>query len=224
MTNSISVDGYRAVIQYDPDLKMFRGEFVGLNGGADFYSSDVTGLKREAAKSLEVFLEMCREDGVEPRSRYSGKFNLRLPPELHADVATVANSEGTSINQWIASELRASVGERRRSLAKMSVSPSSKNKVVDQIDIHAIDWAISHLKKYGDTDIFPKPFEYLVIDNDTIRKHVENTDLMRSGVFDELKNRPPTLAPKLRTMYTNNTSASRTRVLRCPGSSDISYS
>lgn len=68
MTNTISVDGYRAVIQYDPDLKMFRGEFVGLNGGADFYASEVVGLKREAAKSLDVFLDMCREDGVEPLS------------------------------------------------------------------------------------------------------------------------------------------------------------
>ena len=68
MTNTILVDGYRAVIQYDPDLKMFRGEFLGLNGGADFYASDVAGLKREAAKSLEVFLEMCREDGAEPLS------------------------------------------------------------------------------------------------------------------------------------------------------------
>lgn len=71
MTNTISVDGYRAVIQYDPDIKMFRGEFVDLNGGADFYSSDVAGLKREAKKSLEVFLEMCREDGVEPLSKPS---------------------------------------------------------------------------------------------------------------------------------------------------------
>lgn len=71
MTNTISVDGYRAAIRYNPDLKMFRGEFVDLNGGADFYSSDVAGLKREAAKSLEVFLEMCREDGVEPRCSQS---------------------------------------------------------------------------------------------------------------------------------------------------------
>lgn len=47
---------------------MFRGEFVGLNGGADFYARDVDGLKVEAKKSLEVFLEMCREDGVEPRA------------------------------------------------------------------------------------------------------------------------------------------------------------
>ena len=44
---------------------MFRGEFVGLNGGADFYAQDIAGLRREGAASLRVFLDMCREDGVE---------------------------------------------------------------------------------------------------------------------------------------------------------------
>ena len=68
MARTISVDGYRAVIEYDPDIEMFRGEFVGLNGGADFYARDAEGLKREAKESLEAFLEMCREDGVEPRA------------------------------------------------------------------------------------------------------------------------------------------------------------
>ena len=68
MTNTISIDGYRAVIQYDPEIEMFRGEFVDLNGGADFYARDVEGLKREAKESLEVFLEMCREDGAEPQA------------------------------------------------------------------------------------------------------------------------------------------------------------
>ena len=65
MRNTIEIDGYRAVIQFDPDIDMFRGEFVGLNGGADFYARDVAGLRREGAASLRVFLEMCEEDGVE---------------------------------------------------------------------------------------------------------------------------------------------------------------
>lgn len=67
MTNTISIDGYRAVVQYDPEIEMFRGEFVDLNGSADFYAQDVEGLKREAKESLDVFLDMCREDGVQSR-------------------------------------------------------------------------------------------------------------------------------------------------------------
>ena len=102
---------YRAVIQYDPEIEMFRGEFVGLKGGADFYAADAAGLRREGAKSLEVFLETCREDGVEPRRQYSGRFNVRLPPELHADIATAAAAAGKSINQWVTEELRAVVAE-----------------------------------------------------------------------------------------------------------------
>ena len=66
MRNTMEIEGYRAVIQFDPDIDMFRGEFVGLNGGADFYARDIAGLRREGAASLKVFLEMCEEDGVEP--------------------------------------------------------------------------------------------------------------------------------------------------------------
>lgn len=56
------------LIQYDPEIGMFRGEFLGLNGGADFYATTVQGLRDEGAKSLEVFLEMCQEEGVLPFS------------------------------------------------------------------------------------------------------------------------------------------------------------
>lgn len=105
----MEIDGYKAIIQFDPDIDMFRGEFIGLNGGADFYARDVAGLRKEGAVSLRVFLEMCEEDGVEPRRRYSGRFNLRMPPGLHASVAAAAAAEGKSLNQWIAGTLDASL-------------------------------------------------------------------------------------------------------------------
>lgn len=39
MPDCVIIDGCRAIIQYDPDIEMFRGVFTGLNGGADFYPS-----------------------------------------------------------------------------------------------------------------------------------------------------------------------------------------
>jgi predicted HicB family RNase H-like nuclease len=47
---------------------------------------------------LTVFLEVCREKGIAPRRNYSGKFNLRIPPELHEKLAIAAQAEGKSIN------------------------------------------------------------------------------------------------------------------------------
>lgn len=101
MKNTMTINGYRAVIQYDPDIDMFRGEFVGLNGGADFYAADIEGLKKEGETSLQVFLDMCAEDGVEPLKLFSGKFNIRVPPELHAEIVQAAAAEGKSLNQWV---------------------------------------------------------------------------------------------------------------------------
>lgn len=96
--NMMTLDGYNAKIEYDAELDMFRGEILGLNGGADFYGKNPKELRAEFRKSLQVFLDVCREKGIEPRRSYSGKFNLRIPPELHERLALAAQAEGKSIN------------------------------------------------------------------------------------------------------------------------------
>ncbi|TQV64702.1 MAG: type II toxin-antitoxin system HicB family antitoxin [Halothiobacillaceae bacterium] len=104
--NTMTINGYQAVISFDPDIQMFRGEFIGLNGGADFYAKDVDGLRHEGEISLRVFLEACAEDGVDPRKHFSGKFSLRIDPELHEAAAIAAAAHGQSLNQWAAEAIR----------------------------------------------------------------------------------------------------------------------
>ena len=96
--NVMNVDGYNARIEYDPEIDTFRGEILGLTGGADFYGKNPKELRAEFKKSLQVFLEVCNEKGIEPRRSYSGKFNLRISPELHERIAIAAQAEGKSIN------------------------------------------------------------------------------------------------------------------------------
>ena len=96
--NIMTLDGYQAKIEYDAELDVFRGEILSLNGGADFYGKNTKELRTEFKKSLKVFLDVCREKGIEPRRNYSGKFNLRIPADLHEKLAIVAQAEGKSIN------------------------------------------------------------------------------------------------------------------------------
>ena len=60
----------------------------------------------EFKKSLEVFLQVCTEKGIEPRRHFSGKFNLRITPELHEQLAIAAQAEGKSINTLAQEALR----------------------------------------------------------------------------------------------------------------------
>ncbi|MFZ1827635.1 MAG: type II toxin-antitoxin system HicB family antitoxin [Candidatus Competibacteraceae bacterium] len=104
--NVMNIDGYSAKIEYDPELDMFRGEVLGLNGGADFYGKNPKELRAEFKKSLEVFLAVCKERNLEPRRQFSGKFNLRISPELHEQLAIAAQAEGKSINTLAQEALR----------------------------------------------------------------------------------------------------------------------
>ena len=104
--NVMSIGRYHAKIEYDPELDLFRGEILGLNGGADFYGKNPKELRAEFKKSLEVFLQVCTEKGIEPRRHFSGKFNLRITPELHEQLAIAAQAEGKSINTLAQEALR----------------------------------------------------------------------------------------------------------------------
>ena len=66
MKTLMDINGYKALIAFDPDTNQFRGEFLDINGGAEFYAANVKSLHREGVTSLKVFLDMCREDGVAP--------------------------------------------------------------------------------------------------------------------------------------------------------------
>lgn len=94
----MKLDGYSARIDYDAERDSFRGEILGLNGGADFYGRNPKELRTEFRKSLKVFLEVCEEKGIDPHRTFSGKFNLRISPELHEQLAIAAQARGMSIN------------------------------------------------------------------------------------------------------------------------------
>lgn len=117
MNNVMKINGHQAVIAFDPEIELFRGEFIGLNGGADFYASDVAGLQREGAISLAVFLKTCADKGIDPLKNFSGKFVLRVDPAIHEAAALAAAANGKSLNQWAADMLEMSLAAGDNSCA-----------------------------------------------------------------------------------------------------------
>ena len=107
--NLMTHNGYKAKIEYDPELDTFRGEILGLNGGADFYGKNPRELRKEFKNSLAVFLEVCEEKNISPTKEYSGKFNLRISSNLHSEIAAQAIADNKSINQWVADTLEKNI-------------------------------------------------------------------------------------------------------------------
>ena len=91
--STMTHDGYTARITFDSELDQFRGEIVGLNGGADFYGKTPAELRREFRKSLKVYLEVCHEKGINPRRQFSGR-TPRLAAADHVDLGSGLQRSG----------------------------------------------------------------------------------------------------------------------------------
>ena len=106
MKELMQIRGYTAVVDFDPDIEHFRGEFLGLRGGVEFYAPSRETLPREGERCLEIFLAMCAQDGVSPGRTFSGRIEVNIPPELHEHLACLAEASGLSFEDWLREYLK----------------------------------------------------------------------------------------------------------------------
>ena len=93
--------GYFGTVEIDTERNVLHGRVVNTRDVITYVAETAEGLKEEFATSIEVYLESCLEDGIEPNKPYSGNFNLRLGAELHRRAALAAEVSGTSLNTFI---------------------------------------------------------------------------------------------------------------------------
>ncbi len=94
-------NGYIGNVEYDSDSKLFHGEIINTKDVITFQGKSVEELEAACRESVTDYLKWCKEEGMKPEKPYSGKFNLRLSPELHREVAVNAKKLNLSINKFV---------------------------------------------------------------------------------------------------------------------------
>ena len=100
---------YVGVVEYDAEGKIFTGEVVGLRDVITFQGRTPEELENSFRQSVDFYFEMCVRDNVSPEKPFSGRFNLRLDPDLHRQLAERAAQEKVSLNEWVVRALEESV-------------------------------------------------------------------------------------------------------------------
>jgi predicted HicB family RNase H-like nuclease len=93
--------GYLGTVEYDAEAQLFHGDIINTRDVITFQGTTVEEIEKAFKDSIEDYLAWCKEEGVEPERPYSGRFNLRLPPELHKEVAIKARKLKISINSFV---------------------------------------------------------------------------------------------------------------------------
>lgn len=102
--------GYTGHVEYDDEAKIFHGEVLGIKDVVTFQGTTVDEIERAFKDSVDDYLSFCAGRGKDPDRPFSGKFNLRIPPELHAKLSIAAQLHGESLNNYIAIMLQRIVG------------------------------------------------------------------------------------------------------------------
>jgi predicted HicB family RNase H-like nuclease len=127
--------GFSGQVSFDEDQDLFHGEVVGIRDVITFQGRSVDELRKAFEESVDDYLDFCRERGESPEKPFSGKFALRLSPELHRRLAMMAAGSGQSLNAWIASRLENEAGQfdmpnRKASSARASARSLKKRKTI----------------------------------------------------------------------------------------------
>jgi len=105
--NTMTYKGYAARIEYSDEDECFIGHIAGILDVVGFHGDSVEELRAAFHEAVDDYLETCEKAGKNPQKSYSGNLMLRIPPEVHAAIATAAEVSGKSINQWAAEALNA---------------------------------------------------------------------------------------------------------------------
>jgi predicted HicB family RNase H-like nuclease len=91
---------YAARIEYSDEDGCFIGHIAGIKDVIGFHAETVKELRAAFEEAVDDYLATCAKLGRAPQKPYSGKLMLRVPPEVHARAAMMAQAHGVSINQW----------------------------------------------------------------------------------------------------------------------------
>ena len=119
--------GYYGQAEYDHDAEIFHGEIAGTNDVITFQGKTVEELRKAFRDSIDDYLNFCAARGEQPQKPFSGRFVVRLKPEIHWKLAVLAKHLGKSLNTVVSDYLddaatTASLGTVKSIVAKRVTS------------------------------------------------------------------------------------------------------
>ncbi len=99
---ALKYNGYTGTVEYSEEDNCLFGKVIGMSKNIITYEGKtIEELKKDFEAGIDLYLESCNERGIKPQKPYSGSLNIRIPSEVHSQLAQKAQSTGRSINAII---------------------------------------------------------------------------------------------------------------------------
>ena len=97
----IEYKGYIGKVEVDEEADILHGEVINIRDVITFEGQTVKEISQAFKDSIDDYLEFCAVRGEKPEKPFSGKFVIRVSPELHREIYIKAKIADKSLNSWI---------------------------------------------------------------------------------------------------------------------------
>jgi len=94
--------GYLGKVEFDADANLLHGEVLGIRDVVTFQGTSVEEIEQAFRDSVDDYLDFCKERGEKPDKPCSGRFVVRMSPDLHRRASMVATTSHMSLNAFVA--------------------------------------------------------------------------------------------------------------------------
>lgn len=91
----------------DEKQGILHGEVADITDVITFQGKTSAEVVQAFHDSVDDYLAFCAEGSESPEKPYSGKFLVRVSPDLHQRASRAATTVGESLNAWVASAIQA---------------------------------------------------------------------------------------------------------------------
>lgn len=107
MIEAMHYKDYVGSIEYSEEDNILYGKVLGIRSLILYEGKNVDELRKDFEESIDMYLNDCLKENVEPEKSFKGSFNIRINPKLHMELATYALKNNTSLNKVVEEALQA---------------------------------------------------------------------------------------------------------------------
>ena len=105
MKDMMSFKGYFGSVHYSDDDQVFHGKLEFIRALVTYEGTNVQSLRKSFREAVDDYLELCKQENIEPEKPFKGTFNVRTGADLHRRATLYAKDRGVQLNKVVTEAL-----------------------------------------------------------------------------------------------------------------------
>lgn len=114
MSDLLTYDMYNGTVEYSKKKECLTGKVIGIKRNIEYEGDTLADLEQSFREKIASYIRECEEQKVIPEPPYKGTFNVRIPSELHRQIAVYAMEHNISLNAAVTEAIQKYVDQDER--------------------------------------------------------------------------------------------------------------